>query len=59
MKDFDRNQIITALRIIKGECDNHDVCKECPFGHGEQCVLVQLYPDEWVINDGENWKAFR
>lgn len=56
---FDQNQIVAALRIIKSECQKHEDCKECPFSQCGDCVISHVYPGDWKINDGENWKALR
>ena len=52
-----RNQIITALKIIKSECDTHGNCNgTCPFYVEDECK-VQEPPHLWEINDSEKWKA--
>ena len=52
-----RNQIITALKIIKSECEKHKDCEDsCPFCIKGICE-IQESPALWQINDYENWKA--
>ena len=46
-------KLIEALKVIKEECEKHDVCKECPFGSGDGfvCCVEDTTPDNWKIND--------
>ena len=55
-----RDQIITALKIIKSECKKHGNCEDtCPFHLQGTCRIFSLAPRHWEINDDEKWKALR
>ena len=55
-----QEEILQALRTIKAVCENN-VCYvgNCPFERNDcACCLQEIAPEDWVINDGEQWKAF-
>ena len=52
-------EIITALNIIRDECDDVPNCEDCPFGNGDgDCLVTYCPPSEWNINQREDsWKG--
>jgi hypothetical protein len=59
-----KEEIINALKIIKGECEDHPVCNICPFwspGSVPECQVSNQYPEDWKINNAEPelWRAFK
>lgn len=60
---LDRSQIITALKIIKRECEKYERCEGgCPFYNGrvdDMCEIRRVTPVCWEINDSEEWRAFK
>jgi hypothetical protein len=60
---FTREQITSALAIIKTTCNESNDCEICPFRiDKDDCYINnerEIYPFEWDINDEDNWSAFR
>lgn len=57
--------IITALKVIKDECEETD-CGDCPFGYGNnpkgRCRLKSSNPCGWDIAElppPETWRALK
>ena len=56
---MDKNEIINALKTIKEVCEMN-YCGECPLRmEVDECTLQRYAPYEWVINDTDNWIAFK
>lgn len=62
---MDRVQIVLALQIIKGVCeDANRNCEECPLRHKSEsghtvCYLRTHNPHTYNINKDEPWKALK
>ena len=57
---YTKEQILSALHLIKDLCSENDECFTCPFskeGHG--CFIDIKMPCEWELIDEENWKVFK
>lgn len=65
MKDEEKNVIINALRAIKQTCLSYqkicdiDGCIICPLRSDEygNCAIVNHTPDNWKINESNEWRA--
>lgn len=56
-----RQEILKALELIKGMCQKHEYCNECPFGtQDDYCIIQEQMPEDWKLNDTESlWRAFK
>lgn len=58
-----KEEIINALKVIKGECKEAETCLNCPFSNLERDCLVQEghSPEDWEINEEppEMWRALK
>lgn len=51
--------IINALIMIQDICNNN-ACDTCPFQiYDKECGITYNEPDDWIINDFDNWRAFK
>lgn len=54
-----REEIITALHIIKDTCSEFG-CDLCPFRSIDtSCIIQKELPKDWNINDNDTWRAFK
>lgn len=52
-------KIINALKLIKSVCEDHK-CENCPFLiYENECGITYNEPDDWSINDYNEWRAFK
>ena len=54
-------EIVNALKVIKGECYGTD-CRDCPFGNDAgNCELDACSPAHWDIADEKpaRWRALK
>lgn len=57
--DAKKEEIIKALKVIKGVCKSNTTCKECPFySNTGYCLITQQNPGIWTIQGmDERWRA--
>lgn len=53
------SEIISALGVIKHECEIHSECSNCPFHVASSCGIKRCSPEEWDIASNYTWRAFR
>jgi len=45
-------ELLEALKIIKGVCQQHEHCWSCPlFDEEGNCPIGEYYPSEWELVD--------
>lgn len=59
--DYDRKDILDALRLIRKVCSN-STCYICPFrvpNTVDECMFCHTQPDDWsIVSEESNWCAF-
>lgn len=58
MERENKEEILKALRTIKGVCIAHALCENCPLSKNERCVVNEQIPEEWQIKSTDTWTAF-
>ena len=58
MEKESREEVLKALRTIKGVCLAHGLCEDCPLSKNGDCVINNKIPEEWQIRSTEKWTAF-
>ena len=53
------SEIISALGVIKHECEMHPKCVDCPFYIADSCGIKHEDPEKWNITSNYTWRAFR
>ena len=54
------SEIISALQLIKEECEKHTTgCEDCPFRTKQHCGITYSIPEKWKIGINYIWRSFR
>lgn len=53
------SEIISALGVIKHECEIHPSCTDCPLCIKDYCGIKHKDPQDWNIASNYIWRAFR
>lgn len=53
------SEIITALKVIKEECEKHSRCLNCPFFIEDTCGIKKENPEKWNIASNYIWRALK
>lgn len=58
--EYAQEEIVKALRIIQGVCDDH-ICKDCPFSYDKKgCAITNATPTMWeIVEPDAAWHAIR
>lgn len=52
------SEIISALNVIKEECEKHSQCLYCPFFIEDRCG-IKKDPEKWNIVSKYIWRALQ
>lgn len=60
--EFNRNELLNALAVIKKVCQNSMDCDDCPLRskdfEDDSCALRITAPELWKLNEEkEKWRA--
>lgn len=53
------SEIISALQLIKEECEKHANCATCPFDIAGTCGITHMRPEKWNIASTYTWRAIQ
>lgn len=53
------SEIISALQLIKEECEKHPDCTSCPFDISGYCGIKHIEPEKWDIASTYTWRALQ
>ena len=58
MENENKEEILKALRTIKGVCMAHGRCEDCPLSKNGNCDVQEQTPEGWSIRSTDKWTAF-